>query len=296
MVALNYPIYILSILNSNMVEQNCVYERKMTVVYERNTPEEEDNETYAKLRERVNRELYMNRMPLVSRYHLTPSKYSEVDVDEYMPHTKVETETSYQIWNNGVMIYSSEYVHAREQAYDLICSYVLSMPELVGSTHDITHETKNEEIETTKEVWPSLENNKLIPFAFVDGDKSHLLDVTVREYTNRVSISELNGNEKVSLDITFYLNRSTVDLEFTITWAAPIKSTKANIEKHLVDIPEIVLATVMNTVETILNDSGWVIDEDRTTIDCVTQSNINTKAECSPAVISSLKKTKEELN
>ncbi len=52
----------------------------------------------------------------------------------------------------------------------------------------------------------------------------------------------------------------------------------------------------MNTVETILNDSGWVIDEDRTTIDCVTQSNINTKAECSPAVISSLKKTKEELN
>ena len=279
-----------------MVEQNCVYERTMTVVYERTILEkEEDNESYGKLRERVNRELYLNRMPLVNRYHLTPDKYLGVDIDDYMPHTKTETETSYQIWNNGVMIYSSEYAHAREQAYDLICSYVLSMPELVGSTHDITHETKNEEIETTKEVWPSLEHNKLIPYVFVDGKQSHLLDVIVREYTNRVSISELNGNEKVNLDITFYLNRFAVDLEFKITWAAPVKSTKANIEKHLVDIPEIIVATVMNTVEATLNNSGWEIDEDKTTIDCVTQSNINTKAECSPAVISSLRKTKAEL-
>ena len=51
----------------------------------------------------------------------------------------------------------------------------------------------------------------------------------------------------------------------------------------------------MNTVEATLNNSGWEIDEDKTTIDCVTQSNINTKAECSPAVISSLRKTKAEL-
>ena len=272
-----------------MVEQNCVYERTMTVVYERDTPsEEESNESYTKLRERVNRELYMNRMPLVSRYQITPAKYSEVDVDDYMPHTKKETATSYQIWNNGIMIYSNEYVYAREQAYDLICNYALSLPDtVVGSHSDFTHETRNEEIETIKEVWPSLENNKLIPYVFVDGKKSHLLDVKVREYTNRVSMSELNGNEKVSLDTTFYLNRNVTELTFTISWAAPVKSTKANIEKHLVDIPEIMVATVMNTVETILNDSGWLIDEDKTTIDCVTQSNINTKAECSPAVISS---------
>ena len=40
-----------------MVEQNCVYERTMTVVYERTILEkEEDNESYGKLRERVNRE------------------------------------------------------------------------------------------------------------------------------------------------------------------------------------------------------------------------------------------------
>ena len=47
-----------------MVEQNCVYERTMTVVYERNALlEEESNESYSKLRERVNRKLYTNQMP-----------------------------------------------------------------------------------------------------------------------------------------------------------------------------------------------------------------------------------------
>jgi hypothetical protein len=59
-------------------------------------------------------------------------------------------------------------------------------------------------------------------------------------------------------------------------------------------MPELLTAKIMNAVETILK-VNWGLDEDKTMIDCITQSNINTQADCSPAVISSLRKTKAEL-
>ena len=289
-----------------MVEQNCVYERTMTVVYERNALlEEESNESYSKLRERVNRKLYTNQMPLVSRYNMTDASFSEVDKNDYIPHTKKVKKTSYQIINNGVLIYSNEYAHNRSQAYELLSQYALSNDVAFD---DFTEQVRsvNDESEIIKEIWPTLENNKLIPYVFVDGDKSDLFDsVKVNRYKNNIYVQTFTDLDKdtelqdrddsVDVDITFYLNRNVTELTFTISWHAPVKSTKANIEKHLVDIPEVILATVMNTVESPLNDSGWSIDEDKTFIDCVTQSNVNTKAECSPAVISSLRKTKAEL-
>ena len=271
-----------------MVEQNCVYERTMNVVYERITPLGDESPKYEKLRESVNRELYINRIPVVCRYHMSQQDFSDLDIDDYMPHKKTEKQTSYQIWNNDVMLYSNEYAYNRDKAFNLITQYALSCDV---SYHDLTHTTKEEEIVTNVETWPTLENVKIIPYAFVDN-----MDIKVNSYANNISIyTEASGFDEVSLDTTFHLNRSSASLYFVIKWNAPVKSTKAEIERHLVDVPEKVLATVMNLVEKILTESGWYIDDDKTTIDCVTQSNINTKAECSPAVISSLKKTKAEL-
>ena len=295
MVALLYPIPIVPSITIIMVEQNCVYERTMTVVYERNMPSEEEDKSYTKLREMVNRKLYTNHIPVVNRYHMTEESYSELNRNEYMPHTKEEKTVAYQIFNDSIMIYSNKYAFNRSEAYDLLSQYSLSC----GVEHDeFTDRVRqvNEDITTTKEVWPSLEYVKILPYIFVDGKKSSLLDVRVNRYANNITIyTDISGFDKIKLDTTFYLNKDNAELEFNVKWHAPVKSTKADIENHLVGIPEVVLATVMNLVESILTDSGWDIDEDKTTIDCVTQSNINTKAECSPAVISSLRKAKAEL-
>lgn len=283
-----------------MVVQYCVYERTMTVKYKNKNKisySEKDTKMYAEIRRGVNEELYKNKMPVVDFCGNAPTRFSELNREKYVPHTKEDTETVYQIWNNNTMIFSSHSSYQRDETFSAISLYAdsCSLP--------YTHNKREKEEISNIDLKPTLDYNMIIPYNFVNSVGSHEDNITatednpmiqVRGYANDLLIG-VGNKHAITLDTRFSLYRNSAQIEFKIKWDAPIKSTKANIEKHLVDIPEILLATIMDKMETILTNNNWIINEDETTIDCVTQSNINTKAACSPAVISSLKKTKAEL-
>ena len=91
MVALRNPKYILTISDYIMVEQNCVYERTMTVTYKGPDDYIENNRHYEVKREII-KHLYENKFPLVSAYS---TSYENLDKSDYYPTKKAATSVSY---------------------------------------------------------------------------------------------------------------------------------------------------------------------------------------------------------
>ena len=273
-----------------MVVQNCVYERTMTVTYDRVEGDEEYSHDahYLDLKHGINTKLYELGFPLVRRWSYN-STLESLPVNDYISRVEEEEATKFTICCNDEVMSTTGYRHVAEETMDLLKVYSLAqgLADANLELQEIT--TKSEKV-----IKPSLDNSILVPYALLLDNESLSLN---NDYTATRLVIDSMGNEKknhcfLSTKLTIGL-LSTI-LEFTVTWDAPVKSTTANITKHLVEMPEMATAKIMNIVEKVLNTS-WNIDDDKTTIDCVTQSNINTKAECSPSVISSLKKIKAEL-
>lgn len=296
MVALRNPKYILATIDYIMVEQNCVYERKMTLTYRvLNDSDYIKPDKHNKNKREITKLLYENRFPLVSQYN--SRDYEELDKSDYYPTKRSETSVVYNVIVDDKEIATTDYSLDARMVVDAIKKFV-TINELPESN------VQYEEVKITKEkeYEPDEGYTTLMPFVLYEDTSD---DLTYRRLDRTMTIHDVNTDNTPDFDVNDASNYSAVEtrlnlgkyesqLIFTIHWDAPAKSTKANIEKHLVHMPELLTAKVINQVELLLKEH-WNMDEDKTTIDCVTQSNINTKAACSPAVISSLKKRQAEL-
>ncbi len=289
MVALENPKYILTIRSYIMVEQNCVYERTMTVTYNKGADVTfYDYDKFIKSKRLITKLLYENKFPLISNYHTYD--YEKLDTSNYYPTKRKTTTTMYNVTCNGKEVASTEYNSDAKEIVKALNKFTI--------LHGLSESDSNvqiEEVTTTKEKMYEADSGYtiLMPYDLLNISNG---DFHYKRLGKTMTICDINDDTDHHTSVTtqLVLGRYETVLTFTIKWDAPVKSTKANIEKHLVEMPEVLTAKVMNIVESLLRDS-WEVDEDRTTIDCVTQSNINTKAECSPAVISSLKKRQAEL-
>tara|TARA_R110002049_G_scaffold102277_1_gene247694 strand:+ start:3101 stop:4120 length:1020 start_codon:yes stop_codon:yes gene_type:complete len=304
---LNLEYILTTICYIMVVKQDCIYERTMTVTYERNG----DNLYYDEfndIKETINRELYEKGYPLVSTYSL--QAFDELDEDDYYPRVNKRKEEHFfvkTIAKDDGETYTLSENHWKDDAQSVITAvkFYATCNNLPVPVLEL--ETKVTETESTSR--PSCSYRNLVPYIFTTDnyETSKLDDLLYDIVTRNVAYSqdtvirisedideESNENNYSTVKTTLEIGKLHTTLTFSVQWEAPVKSTKANIEHHLVTLPELLTAKVMNVVEAILKDN-WDLDEDSTTIDCVTQSNINTQAECSPAVISSLRKTKAEL-
>jgi hypothetical protein len=294
-----------------MVKQDCIYERRMTVTYERKDWGDGylSYDNFNEIKENINRELYEKGYPLVSTYSL--QAFDELDEHDYYPRVNKRKEEHFFVKTTGEddgETYTLSDNHWKDDAESVMSSikfYALinNLPVPV-----LELETKVTETESTSR--PSCNYRVLVPYVLADRDvhppriKDDLLYAVAtrsvaysQDTVIRISEDideEFNENKYSTVKTTLEIGKLHTTLTFSVQWEAPTKSTKANIEKHLVHMPELLTAKVMNVVEAILKDN-WNLDEGKTTIDCITQSNINTQADCSPAVISSLRKTKAEL-
>lgn len=277
-----------------MVEQNCVYERKMTVTYvSRNESYDEDTngKDYERIKQEMTKVLYEKGYPLVSQYYSMP--YDELEKDDYFPSKQQRTTNVFHVSANGERVAQC---HWKSDARDIIdaLNRFIELNELPMADIQVEDVTTI----TEKVVMPDKCFKTLMPYTLLSEQNLQYersqqdMDISDNDNVTDALSHKVGSSSKVSTQLDF--NRYETTLTFTIRWAAPVKSTKANITKYLVDMPELLTARVMNAVEEVLS-GDWDLDEDKTSIDCVTQSNINTKAECSPAVISSLRKTKAEL-
>lgn len=284
MVALRNPKYILTISDYIMVEQNCVYERTMTVTYKRPDDYIENNQHYEVKREII-KQLYENKFPLVSAY---TTSYENLDKSDYYPTKKTATSYEYNVTTNGEQIATTSYSSDAKMI-------VKAMEKFISANGLPEAKVQYEEIKITKEkVYEAdMGYTILMPFALID-DTSE--DYTYGRLDESMTILDkrYENDNYTTVNTRFMMGKYDAELKFIIQWDAHVKSTKADIEKQLVHMPELLTAKVINQVELLLKEH-WKMIEDLTTIDCVTQSNINTKAACSPAVISSLKKRQAEL-
>ena len=290
-----------------MVKQDCIYERTMTVTYERKGDALYYDE-FNDIKENINRELYENGYPLVSTYSL--QAFDELDKYDYYPKVNKRKEEKFFVRTTSEddgETYTLSENHWKDDAQSVMTAvrFYATLNNLPAPV--IQLETKVTETENTSR--PTCSYKNLVPYVFTsdDNDTSKLDDLLYDVVSRNVGYSQdtvirisedideiSNENNWSTVETTLEIGKLHTTLTFSVQWKAPVKSTKANIEHHLVTLPELLTAKVMNVVEGLLM-TNWDLDEDRTTIDCVTQSNINTQAECSPAVISSLRKTKAEL-
>jgi len=292
MVALRNPKYVLIIRSYIMVEQNCVYERTMTVTYNKGV-EFYDYDEYMKSKRLITQVLYENKFPLISQYNTYD--YENLNKADYYPSKRKTTTTMYNVTSNGKEIASTEYNSDAKEIIRALDKFTILNGLAEADNMSNKYNMQIEEVTTVKEKMYEADVGYtiLMPYALLDTSNE---DFHYQRLGKTMAISDINDDADHHSSVTteLVIGRYDAVLTFTINWDAPVKSTKANIEKHLVDMPEVLTAKVMNMVESLLRDT-WELNEDLTVIDCVTQSNINTKAECSPAVISSLKKRQAEL-
>ena len=106
MVALRNPKYIPTISDYIMVEQNCVYERTMTVTYKKGV-EFYDYDDYIKSKRWMTQLLYENKFPLISQY--STCDYERLNKADYYPTNRKTTTMMYNVTSNGKTIASTEY-------------------------------------------------------------------------------------------------------------------------------------------------------------------------------------------
>jgi hypothetical protein len=151
-----------------MVKQDCIYERTMTVTYERKGDALYYDE-FNDIKENINRELYEKGYPLVSTYSL--QTFDELDEYDYYPKVNKRKEEKFFVRTTAEddgETYTLSENHWKDDAQSVITAvkFYASLNNLPAPV--IQLETKVTETKNTSR--PTCSYRTLVPYVLVDRD------------------------------------------------------------------------------------------------------------------------------